>query len=64
MPFRALRNATVALATFDSVAAFVACATQRPEAGSLETSRAAESAEAQAAEQLGREDRSPADADK
>lgn len=62
MPFRALRNATIALATFDSVAALGACAAKAGDGDATATAPHNENAEPRPAEKTGSEDGSRRDA--
>ena len=62
MPFRALRRATVALATFDSVAALSACAAKTGDGDATAMAPHKQNAEPRPAEQSGSEDGSRPDA--
>ncbi len=55
MPLQALRKATLALATFDSIAALGACATEAGDPGTKETAPDRQNAVPQPAEKLGSE---------
>jgi hypothetical protein len=62
VPFRALRRATVALATFDSVAALGACAAKAGDGDATAAAPHNENAEPQPVEKPGSEDGSRRDA--
>jgi len=62
MPSRALRNATVALATFDSVAALGACAAKAGDGDAKAVAPRQQSAELDPAEKPGSEEGSRPDA--